>query len=66
MPLKDTDECVRRLEQLRLATAKRRAQIEGWPQIPPPDKREAYLKRRMKGCRYDDPGQIVIFKGDRP
>ena len=41
-------------------------QRAGWPKIPAPDKREAHLKRKMKKRRYDDPGQTVIFKGDRP
>ena len=37
----------------------------GWPRIPPADKREAHLKRKMGGRRYDEPGQIVSLKGDR-
>ena len=65
MPSTDTDECVRRLEQLRIATARRRADLEGWPKIPAPDKREAHLQRKMKKRRYDDEGQIVRLKGDR-
>jgi hypothetical protein len=65
MPSTNTETCVRRLKHLRIATARRRAQLEGWPDIPDPDKRESYLKRKMKKRRYDDPGQIVRLKGDR-
>jgi len=60
-----TEKCVRRLAQLRTATARRRADLEGWPKIPAPDKREVFLAKKMRKRRYDDPGQIVRFKGDR-
>ena len=62
----NTENCVRRLAQLRIATARRRADLEGWPSTPPIAKREAFFARRLKGHRYDDPGQIVRLKGDRP
>ena len=61
----NTEKCVRRLAQLRTATARRRAQLEGWPKIPDADKREAHLKRKMGKRRYDDAGQIVRLKADR-
>jgi hypothetical protein len=57
-----TEAYAQRLEQRRVATNQRQAQREGWPDIPAPDKREAYFKRKMKGRRYDDPGQMIIFK----
>lgn len=60
-----TEACVRRLNILRVATARRRAEMHGWPQIPDPDKREDFFKRKMKKRRYDDQGQIVKLKGDR-
>ena len=60
-----TEKCVRRLEQLRIATARRRADLNGWPKIPDADKREDFFRRKMKGRRYNDPGQIVRLKGDR-
>mgnify|MGYP003638593635 CR=1 FL=1 len=62
----NTENCVRRLAHLRIATARRRADLEGWPKIPAPDKREAHLKRKMGKRRYDEPQQILRFKGDRP
>ena len=58
----NTEKCVRRLNILRAATARRRAALEGWPKLPAPDKREDFFRRKMKGRRYDDPGQTVIFK----
>ena len=46
-----------------IANEKRRAQRDGWPDIPDPYEREDYLKCKMRGLRYDDPGQIVKLKG---
>lgn len=41
-------------------------QRAGWPKIPAtPEKREAHFKRKMRKRRYDEPQQILRFKGDR-
>jgi len=60
------EEVERQLRQLKTATERRREQLQGWPTIPPYAEREEFFARRLKGARYDDPGQTIIrFKGDR-
>ena len=55
-----------RLAKGRRASKNAASYLEGWPDsVSDPVEREALYARRLKGRRYDDPGQVVRFKSDR-
>ena len=50
----------------RRRASKNTTHLEGWPDsVSDPVEREALYARRLKGRRYDDPGQVVRLKSDQ-